>query len=107
MTYSFCAQIYDEHLELVTVHDFECELDVEVTVSGGEVGTIINDVLYGGKSMFKGDEVTRGLAAKVACQAEDNIAKGGSLWDDIQAVEGLSYRGLGGNDPDSHWMRVA
>ena len=107
MTYSFCAQIFDEHLEFVTVPDFECEVDVEVTVSGGEVATIINDVRFEGKSLFKGDELSRALAGKVAAAAEANIAKGGSLWADIQAEEGLIYRGLGGNDPDGEWRRVA
>ncbi len=107
MTYSFCTNIYDEHLELVTIYDFECEVDVEVIVSGGEVSTSINDVTLEGRSMFKGDEGTRSLAAKIAGIAEKEIEDGGPLWGEIQEAEGIRYRGLGGNDPDGHFVRVA
>lgn len=107
MSYPFTCNITDTHLDHVILYDFECEISVEVTLSGGDLSTSINDVLVDGRSLFRGDEISRALGARAANLAEDEIDAGGALWDAIREAEGLVMRGRGASDPDAHWARVA
>ena len=106
MTYFIC-DIHDEHLDRVVFPDFECEVDVEVIVSGGNIDTIINDVTVDGRSLNKGDEVSRALAARVANLAENELSQGGLFWERVREEHGVEYVGFGGNDPDGRWRKVA
>ena len=67
----FYATIKCEITGITLLEDFECEIEAEVY----DTYTLqINDVLAEGKSMFKGDEITKALASRIAAQAEDNEA---------------------------------
>lgn len=107
MTYPFTCNITDDHLGLVVIYDFECEVEVEVILSGGALDITAIDVLIDGKSMRNGDECTRALFGKVANLADAEIDAGGNLWSAIQEAEGIIQRGRGPLDPDAHFVRVA
>ena len=106
MTYFIC-DIIDEHLNTTIVYDFECEVEVEVMVSGGQIATSITDVTVENWSLFRGDEISRAIAAKVANLAEAELNAGGRLWQRVQDEQGVEFTGINANDPDGEWRKAA
>jgi F0F1-type ATP synthase epsilon subunit len=106
VTYFIC-DIHDEHLDTTVIYDFECEVEVEVIVSGGQITTSISDVTVDNRSLFLGDELTRALAAKVANLAEEELNRAGRLWDRVQQEQGVEFTGRNANDPDGEWRKAA
>lgn len=106
MAYPFVCDITDHHLGIIVIHDFECEVEVEVSLTGGELEATCTDVMIEGKSMRNGDPITKALFGKIANLADDELAAAGPLWDRVQAAEGVSFHGAAG-DPDGHWQQAA
>jgi len=105
MSYSFEAEIKDEHLDIITQY-IECEVEVDATVIGGELITEVTDVLREGKSLTRGDELSRALAARIMNMAEDDLRNGGPLWSRVREAEGIVLTGHPA-DPDTQWKQVA
>lgn len=85
------------------IEDIECELDIEVTVSHGEVEAIVTAVYINGWDLSDGTALTRQLAAAIIEDAQTNIYNGGYLWDEIVERNELVYHGRGAGDPDAYW----
>ena len=104
--YDYCASITDRHTGIITIPDFECELDIDVSLTGGQLDCNVSDVLVGGVSLLNGDPLSRMLFGIVANMAEEEIETGGWLFDQVSEAEGLSLTGHPG-DPDAHWSVAA
>lgn len=102
--YDFCTDIRDADTGAVIIYDFECEIEATVEIEGGLPEYSFDKVLVNGVDLLKSKStMTRLLAAYVLDEAEN------ASWfhDKINEHEGIVYHGLGGNDPDGHYRRVA
>jgi hypothetical protein len=105
MTYPFTTDIRDAVLGITIIPDFQCEVEVEVTLINGDLETYVRDVLVDGVSLRDGSMLTRKLRTAVMVAAEDDLSAAGSLWDAVAAAEGVSFRGAAG-DPDAFWVQA-
>lgn len=103
----YCTTIRDSRLGVVLAYDVECELDVSFELVGGAPEYSIDAVYIEGQNLARGDEIGKMIGALIANEAEAEIDAGGDLLDGLLEQEGIVYRGLGGNDPDGFFMRVA
>ena len=81
------------------IPDFECDLECSIEWEHGEPVLVVDDVKVGGHSLFRSDDnLMVALAYRAADMAEDD--------DDLisEAVErdGITFHGLGPNDPDGY-----
>lgn len=106
MAYPFVCDITDPVLGLVTIPSFECEVEVSTSIENGELVATCTDVLIKGQSLRGGSELTSKLRIKIMCEADDDLAAAGPLWDRVQAAEGVSFHGAAG-DPDGYWQQAA
>lgn len=84
--------------------DVECELDISTECSGAEFDMTVVAVLIDGADLLKSrDAAFKAIGLKIAAQAEEDD----DLINAVMTAEGISYRGLGGNDPDGHFVRRA
>lgn len=84
--------------------DVECELDISTECSGAEFDLTVIAVLIDGADLLKSrDAAFKAIGLKIAAQAEEDD----DLINAVMTAEGISYRGLGGNDPDGHFVRRA
>ena len=104
--YDFCHTIRDERLVVVLAYDVECEIEVSFELHDGAPEYSVDAVYVEGQNLGRGGELAKMMGAIIANAAEDEIAAGGDLLDQIMASEGVTYRGLGGNDPDGRYVRV-
>ncbi len=105
MRYDFCCTIRDTDAGYKLVVDLECEVEISFDLSDGPT---VDGVYLDGQSLFaSSDEFTKWLAKRVADEAESDLSSGGRLYQQVLEAEGISYRGLGGNDPHGRFVRVA
>lgn len=84
--------------------DVECELDISTECSVADFDMTVVAVLIDGADLLKShDAAFKAIGLKIASQAEEDD----DLIAEVMAAEGVSYRGLGGNDPDGHYVRAA
>jgi len=102
--YPFTTDIRDAVLDITLIPDFECEVDVEVTLTNGDLSTHCRDVLIDGRSILGGSGLSSRLRTLVMIAAEADLAAAGPLWDAVAAAEGLAFRGAAGS-PDAHWVQ--
>lgn len=92
---------------VVLFHDFECELDIDTSLSsGGDLDITVTDVLVDGESLHHGDDMAKAIRLFVMAKANEDIENGGWLWGQVREAEGLSLTGHP-NDPDTHWQIAA
>lgn len=103
----YCTTIGDTRLGVVLAYDVECELDVTFELIDGAPDYSIDAVYIDGQDLGRGSELAKMMGAIIANIAEEEIENGGNLLDGLLEQEGIVYRGLGGNDPDGYFMRVA
>lgn len=110
--YDYCtdipALIFGMKDQSVTLfHDFECEVDVECSLSGDgfDLTATVTDVLIDGVSLKNGDALAKAVRLKVMEIADAELEAGGALWDQVREAEGLSLTGHPG-DPDTHWAQA-
>lgn len=100
--YDFCHTIRDERLGVDLAYDIECEVELSVELDAGVPVVTVDGVFKEGKNLFGGTALAQLIAAEIANAAEDD--------DDLIARaiadEGITYRGLGGNDPDGRFVRA-
>lgn len=108
--YDFCLDIKatifgtaDE--SIVLFPDFECQVDIDCELSGGELSTTCTDVLIDGVSLAHGDDLAKRIRTFVMAQADEQLENGGGLFEDVRDAEGLSLSGHPG-DPDAHWQQA-
>lgn len=105
-TTDITALIFGTADQTITLfQDFECEVEVEASIEGGEPVAHCTDVFVDGQSLRHGDDLAKRIRLQVMETADEALVAGGSLWDDVSAREGLIYQGLGGNDPDGRWVQ--
>lgn len=92
---------------VVLFHDFECELDIDASLStGGDLEIRCTDILVDGESLRHGDDLARAIRLYVMAKADEEIENGGWLWDQVREAEGLSLSGNAG-DPSTRWLQAA
>ena len=104
--YDFVCDVTDFD-DLVLFADFECELDVEVELSGNgfDLVATCTDVLVDGVSLRQGGELAKSIRTQVMMKADEELENGGWLFDQVREAEGLSLTGHP-NDPDTHWQQA-
>ena len=103
MTY-FYADIYDEITGALLFEDLECEVDTSVSIVGGHPEIEIGDVKIDGKSLSKGEPLSKALLGVILNMIEADLKSHGTFYDDVLEDHGIVYRGRGGNDPDGEWV---
>jgi hypothetical protein len=79
MRYPFCTDIRDERLGIVTIYDFEC--DVEVS-HDPRTGWSVDAVYVGNADLYAGDEISRRIAADVSEAALSDLqSRAGRFWE--------------------------
>src|SRR5690606_40095451 len=70
---------------VVLFADFECEVDVECTLSGDgfDLEATCTDVLIDGESLRNGDDLAKAIRLHVMEKADAELAAGGWLWDQV------------------------
>jgi hypothetical protein len=108
MTYSYTTDVKDEN-GVTIIPDLDVELDLTVTLSGGEltievVGVYMNthDEAKDINMMISKSPTIRAIGCDIAGEAESDPY----IIQTVMQEEGYAYRGLGGNDPDGHIVRV-
>lgn len=102
--YDFCHTVTDEKLGGIAIaYDIEVEVELSVEWDGGEPIVSVDGVFKDGQNLFLGSSLARLIAAEIADAAEDDS----DLIARAIADEGFVYRGLGGLDPDGHFIRRA
>lgn len=92
---------------VVLFADFECELDIDASLSsGGDLDITVTDVLVDGESLRYGDDLAKAIRLFVMAKADEEIENGGWLFEQVRDAEGLSLSGHP-NDPDAHWQIAA
>lgn len=97
----------------MTRHDFtadlpglpgiECEVDVSAHL-GEDLDITVLAVWSHGVDLLHGDQSWQrplGLAIAALAEVDDGLIA------EVMAAEGISYRGIGANDPDAHFVQVA
>jgi len=99
MAYAFTAPLMSDGKLLLEV---DCEVDVLVEFSPAEVEITITNVLVEGVDLLESSSAWAVAMGReiVALASEDE-----SLRERILIDEGISYVGLGGNDPDGRMVR--
>lgn len=101
------ATIYGRADQTVTLFpDFECEVDVDCRVSGGELEVRCTDVLVDGSSLAHGDDTAKMIRLLVMEKADEQLEQGCGLFDQVREAEGLTLTGHP-NDPDTSWRQQA
>jgi hypothetical protein len=101
------AMIYGVADQTVTLfHDFECEVDVDCKLSGGELDVRCTDVLVNGASLANGDSMAKMIRLHVMEKADEQLEAGGWLFDQVREAESLALTGHP-NDPDTSWRQQA
>lgn len=102
MTYPFGHTITDERTGaelLYGEYDLECSVGLDAGVPVVSVDVVYLD----GKDLMRGGTLAKLIATEIIAAAEDDDAFCAKVIED----EGFVYRGLGGNDPDGRFVRVA
>ena len=85
-------------------HDVDCELAISTEVSAADFDISVTEVIVNGVDLLRSyDPAFKRLGMMIAEQAETDewvVQK-------MMAEEGVSYAGLGGNDPDGRYVRIA
>lgn len=103
MRFDFCHTIHDDKLGIDTIHDIECEVEVDVEMDDGSPIVTVTGVYVDGADLCAGNAISKAIASEIAAAAESSSW----LFDEVMRAEGLVYRGLGGNDPEGRFVRVA
>ena len=84
------------------IHDFEVELDVDVSLAGGSPEMEIRGVWAEDTNILRSKSPT--LRA-IACQIIEDAESDDAVIEKALESAGIIYRGLGGNDPDGYYVR--
>lgn len=107
--YDYCtnitATIYGvRDKSVVLFHDFECQVQIETELNL-QLNLHCTDVLVDGVSLHHGDDLAKAIRLFVMAKADEELDRGGWLFDQVTEREGLSLSGHPGN-PDTCWERV-
>lgn len=103
MRINFCTHIEDEN-GTPLIFDVECELDVSVELDAGVPRVEVDAIYIDGVDILRSrSTLFRIMAATIKTKAEDDDG----VLTEAMENDGISYRGLGGNDPDGHFVRVS
>jgi hypothetical protein len=81
MKYDFCTTLRDEETGIVTVVDFECQIDVSYE---REDGWVVNGAFLEGMSMVGSkDKLTCILGLRVLDAAEEDLSSLGALYEAV------------------------
>ena len=98
----YIVTLFDEGVPVI--HDVDCELAISTEVSAADFDISVTEVIVNGVDLLRShDPAWKRIGMKIAEQAETDE------WviEKMMAQEGVSYAGLGGNDPDGHYVRRA
>ena len=105
-SYPYTAQIADTVLDgLALIVDFECEVEVQCELDGGEIDVHCTDVLVDGVSLRQGSALAKMIRLEVMMQADDELENAGDLWDRVRDRNNLTFSGRG--TPDGYWAVAA
>jgi len=91
------------HESGTVVADFDCEVDAEVSLDGGQPTLTVESVWIDFADLLTSeDPLCRLLGRNIADKVEaDEVVIAAVL-----EAEGIAYRGDGGNDPDGRFVRT-
>ncbi len=84
------------------IHDIDIALEVEVSLAGGSPEMEIRGVWIDDTDLLKSKSPT---IRAIACQIVEDAENDDDTVERALEDAGIVYRGLGGNDPDGHWIR--
>lgn len=85
MRYPFSTHIKDTETGVMTIPDFECDLEISFD---SRAGITVDAVYKDGKNILvNGDTLSQQIAYAVACNAEHELAIRGRLYDRVMERE--------------------
>jgi hypothetical protein len=99
--FGFTHSVADENGKEL-IHDIDCEVEVEPLAEENDFRIEVVGVWIDGVELMRSKSpVMRGIGCDIAGAAEVSDW----LRDQVYEWEGISYHGLGGNDPDGRLVR--